>query len=1174
MNKNLLRVYSYRKRHTGPSILLLLLFLMCSSVNITAQNVTISPTSGKLVAASTYSGEVGFNLGWNSLWRHDQLPLTLTVADDGQLTSSGILSNPAGNITLDESQNLYVVAGGTSPDSHINISLPNGFRFTGYKIVLYNNISGTIKGLATVAQQKMLYETNSSFNTSTPKKQLDSWMAASNEGTKTYTLERTSDDADPMGNNLYFLIDHNNNSYFAVTIKSIEVFFTAESDFTVPVSPTTALNSGVNLTTVSFQTNKLDLGVIKPTTTTSGNTYYAYNYQNVKDLTASNWLYQENAVVSGNLPTAAGAGSITSAIDTDGKYYFALGNNTYYVESPTSTIDQTGNVIPLGYRIVDARIKYQNNAVLVSGGPISATSDGTTYYLQTDGKWGTNPVIWTLTTNNKLQSGITYLAVNSQGRYTTLNGTTTLSSASTFTITNGNIYFSNQGTLRLVDVNSNASFRTNGTGIVATFLPTDAPSTSSYTLKVYGTDGSVPQEIVIVETGASGIVNLNALNNDAVKFSVEGLTEGTKALITLELTMQSLNPYINKLDVVCHSSKEAGLQLTQQFESNDFAVSGGAFVFYVPSEFIGSSGSCTFTFENLFSKYSDSTYPGGTGFARNYLVRSPYHLSFGDGLQYSASGNEPYTDKIHTEKCGDIAFKFNNADELSNTSGSTVENSLKETPFAEATYMLQGGTFSEQINLTVGTQRSCYLFTGDETRWNIAPTTAMEHRYYAYYLMDFTFVVKDYIATCNLTPIYNTTCYYDNGDVEKAMYGASFTARDSVTNTDINPSEAYLTHTMVTKSLEAAMTNNVIMPDQVLYIDLSPFYSILFTGDELEQYKNTLSPNCLVYLPERSSYNADNFAQKTLSGGFRSCKNIVITDRKPFYAPYKITVPAENYATYTRQITWPGYTQAINSTIILPFTLTVNAEGKHVNQDGNCEFIVNKMNPQNCLQTDGVSTPSDYYGVAHFSPVAEGHTEANVPYMVNVTKAPTNVTVSFTATQFGSDVEATTNMSANNIYLGETAEGTIGGAQFTFQNQGSYSGRKFVAKENKIFYFAQNMFLNCQNLIPQYLYVYPFRAYYTFNVTGQSTKLSSFSVSYEPYDGETTGITNVGEQPDLAVAAGNGSITFTAMSDNHIVLYGVDGSSVVGVNLSAGEAKTIQVPSGIYIINGVKIFVK
>jgi hypothetical protein len=46
------------------------------------------------------------------------------------------------------------------------------------------------------------------------------------------------------------------------------------------------------------------------------------------------------------------------------------------------------------------------------------------------------------------------------------------------------------------------------------------------------------------------------------------------------------------------------------------------------------------------------------------------------------------------------------------------------------------------------------------------------------------------------------------------------------------------------------------------------------------------------------------------------------------------------------------------------------------------------------------------------------------------------------------------------------------------------------------------------------------------------------------------------------------------MSDNHIVLYGVDGTSVVGVNLSAGEAKTIQVPSGIYVINGVKIFVK
>lgn len=68
-----------------------------------AQNVFVSPQTGKLIAALTRSGEVGFENGWNSLWKHDQLPLiTITVADDANLTEAGNLKTPAANINVSQ----------------------------------------------------------------------------------------------------------------------------------------------------------------------------------------------------------------------------------------------------------------------------------------------------------------------------------------------------------------------------------------------------------------------------------------------------------------------------------------------------------------------------------------------------------------------------------------------------------------------------------------------------------------------------------------------------------------------------------------------------------------------------------------------------------------------------------------------------------------------------------------------------------------------------------------------------------------------------------------------------------------------------------------------------------------------------------------------------------------
>ena len=85
-------------RRTFMRAAILIVAALGSWHNIYAQDVVVSPETGKFVAALTSGNEVGFERGWSSLWRHDQLPLSLTVADDGELNSGGEFTTPAGNL--------------------------------------------------------------------------------------------------------------------------------------------------------------------------------------------------------------------------------------------------------------------------------------------------------------------------------------------------------------------------------------------------------------------------------------------------------------------------------------------------------------------------------------------------------------------------------------------------------------------------------------------------------------------------------------------------------------------------------------------------------------------------------------------------------------------------------------------------------------------------------------------------------------------------------------------------------------------------------------------------------------------------------------------------------------------------------------------------------------------
>ena len=1176
------------------------------------QNVTISPSSGHLIAALTYENEVGFENGWSALWRHKQLPLSLHVSDKPDLTASGVLKDPAGNIRLDTDRNLYVLMGGSSVTTHMSFSLPKGFRFTGYRMVMLNDMNGKNYGGFTLSSiNKRMYETGSSFDYSRPL--ASTAMMDGNNSSKEYVIERTSKTASDMGNNLYFYFWRASDKYYGATIKSIELYFTAEAEFQaegVPGTPEEIIANGVNMVGSDFTTGKLDLGVVKPNTK-NGATYFSYDYQNVIDLTAKNWLYQEDAVTDGKLPETAGSGSI-QVLRNDGQLYYALGNGTYYIETPTETQNQNGKTIPLGFRITGAQIKAhygipaESETITYDGktGTILAGWNGMTYRLKTDGSWTTGTgAQWTLTKTGKLQSGNYYLSVQ-KNAYTQYgrqyveyiaNGTTDINEANSFTLSDdGHVMYgeltlsktSNSRARFMSESGRNNSFASWITVSSSTTNPAFTPS--NFKLELYGTNKDNVEEMANVSSSNKDAnLSVSSLNNDAVKFTISGLAPGTKALITYNLTMEQLNPFINTLDIVCHSNKAEGLKITQQFTSNDFQVAGGQFLFYIPSDFVGESNKCKFTFENLTSKYMDDTYgKGTTGNSRNYLVKSPYYNEYGDGKQYTAPSDAPAADKVRTSMCGNVPYKYNNAADLEASGATATASTLEEYPYTEARYLAQGGSFTEDIEIRVNDPaKECYLMMGDETRYNIAPTTAMEHRYYAYYLMDIQLLVKDYDAKCQLKELYTTTFYGD--EEEKPMYGGTFEAYETGHSGDpkylIPSDKAYLTVNMMVKALLDALKEKKAETNQVLYLDYTNLYFVLVESKErMAEMKNQLNPNCLIFFPVRTVYNEDNYVQKTMSGGFRACKNIVLTDKQPFYSPYNISVPTENYAAYTRKITHEMNGKATLATLVLPFSIALS-DGVHANDF--CSLRLYQMQSENGLAADQEegANGKDFMGLAKFNPVEDELTQPNTPYLVAVEHAAPGEDVTFEIQQYGSDVSATVApetvagnyMNADYTFTGETATGTINGAAHTFKHYGSYSGKK-LKKDGGWFYFAQGKFYNSKNLSYRFdnVYVYPFRAYFAHEASNGAKLMRGFNVTFD--DLLVTGIGSVTKEADhsgVQLTAGQGALDIKAYETVNVVVYSATGATMFRSTLTAGESKTVALSPGIYVVNGKKVII-
>lgn len=1227
------------------TLLNLILFACWIALPAAAQNVTIRPNNGSMIAATKSGGNADTFYGWGAFatWRHNQLDLIMTTADsdEGKLTENGQLENPANNIYGNTATNEMQLGRGNSIDCWMTIALPKGYRFTGYTIVFSRNIryfgtggESATNGTATFGETSG--DGNFTFKEGYYK------QSAYNANAAKQTITRTSMTDSDMGNVLYFKLTNTNGRAF-ITLHSIELRYTTTASET-PVEASSVFNrSAVD---IPFSTSKVDYGSIT-NRNYNNTTRLSYNSGNVSDLEAEMVLYEAESVTEG-MGIDKTVGKVVDyregTISNEGDY-FKLGRSTgdeqvYFLETPTYITNSAGLNNPIGYRIIGAEFEYTygqaraaetrqveervkkeypafyisvvaNNTTYYMTGTTGVTTsqseaamwfrdddgyirlaDSPTSYLKTMTVGGTNnrlgvvyitdsPAKYNISNNGQItgsQNNNLYLTLQMDRSDTTPNFFMMSTSNGQTGNGNGRRYYHRVS--RTVQGSTTLYKTETKTVTVPAFTPSD------YTLVVYDKDGDPLEEIAVNSTNPDGTYILPTLNNDAVKFGVKGV-----GLVKAMLILQALDPYINSMDVVCHDVDHQ-MSLSQSFTADDFSVSGGTFVFYVPEEY--QDELLSFSFENLYSQYGDYTYHDGSGVgnSRYCFVSSDYFTPVngnGNEGQYDSAYDQDhtYTDKVVSTKAGNQPFTFSNAATLG-TSGGVLE----EYPFSVKIYQSpasQGGSGGEFIDVKLQASASVhsgtyYLFTADETRYNIAPTSATQHRYYAFYTVNLDLEAKTYTPVLTWKKVYDKTCFDADGngtDTEDSQWGLTLGTKDSDTGATVT---GYITYHTLKNAIEKAVANgdNSTVPattGQILYIDASNLYSLVNSSETtLEDVKAMIGPNGLVYLPENTTSTLTNVAYKTTSGLFHAGKDIVITDKKPFFAPYAIQVDAANYAKYERQVTVSQNGRVAYATLMLPFTIALS-DGVHTNDDGSCSFSLNTMQSANCLD-DGVDPDNDFYvdyeTYAHFNPLTADRSEANVPYMVQVTDAAgVDNTLSFIVMQKGSSIAATP-ATADYTLPGETATGTVSGSTYTFANHASYSGKKLSTSE-KIFYFAANHYFSTTNLKKNgrnFLYVYPFRGYYTYGGGTGTNEMTSFAILCGDPQEATSGIADASAQPDLAVTAGKGTLTLTSTVDQTVLVISAAGFTACRLFLLAGNSQTVALPAGVYVVNGVKLVVR
>ena len=1147
-----------------------------------AQTVSISPKTGNVISAASYSGESHLP-GFGGVWVHNQLPMTLVTSDKSDLMESGMMKEHANNVAVLDGCLVFASGASASIVNHMSLSLPKGYRFTSYKIVMdYEKDS---KAPSTFK------EMDSTF---TKEKQ----KVVVGKNATNVSMQRTSLNNTDMGNILYFYQGHTE-GMARVKVTSFVVTFECTDKFNESLhAGVTDLANPVSCIALPFQTHRTDLGEIEETTK-QGYTSYKYNYQNVKDLSADFLLYDQAGVVGGKaVAGTAGDGAISSVYYNGQLTFVGLKNNTYWLETPTDAITQNGTRTPVGYRIVGARLLYANNAHSISfqkGDNIYIT-DGNGKYMNSSLKFTNTKVEWTYDADGKVSTtsdNKTYYLRHYTGSLfnptVSLKTTMNRSEASVYNTKGLNLFYGSVENAYVIsyDASGNAVYDKDykNNAVVVNANPTTGTSTG-FTIKLFDKTGErVAHQAQVDANHAEGELLLTKINNDAIKLQIDGLEEGQEAFVCFQVQLEALNPYIDKMDITC--TQPSGEQaLKKQYLADDFTIgTDGKVDFGVPTNFVTTG--LRFAFDGLHSKSADETYPAGQvgKYSRYHFVKSDYYNLIDENLQAhrSEAADYDYTKKVRVDVAGDKAFYCNNSDKFK--AGTTGSGTFyyEEYRYTNAAYNTQGGQWKEMVANNGDNYVKRYIVVCDETRYNIAPTTTPRHAIYAYYSTDLKLTTVDYIPEITYTKVYDDAVI-PTGPDKNYYVGATLTLK-SKDGTALPEGTGYAFTKQIIDQINADIAahkaNAPVDANHILYFDASKVNSLLFSSNnvawgQLEDLKRDLGMNALIFLPTGVTDNHDNVASKSLSGDdFIAENNIVLEDQWPFFSPYDIRINAANEVSYKRFVANNNDTKKWVS-IVMPFTVAINAEtGQYTNEDDKCDFTFYKMNATNAFSKpnpSGIFTDID----AHFSPcTGVSTTQPNDAYIVRIDRAEMTekeAKLMFILRQRGSTIVKTPK---GRTIPGAASSGTVDGQNVVLTPQATFSGAE-VDKTKGIFYFNKDKFVSSLALeMSNTVKVLPFRSYY--DCTGTGTRnIRYINISLEPNNDPTdiqevtTDATNAG----FVFSSQAGQLTVKATKDLRVNVRNVSGQTIDVKALKAGESHSVKLPSGIYVVNGTKVMVR
>lgn len=1151
-----------------------------------AQTVSISPKTGNVISVASYEDE-SHRDNFGGVWVHNQLPMTLITSDESALTAAGLMNVHANNVSA-MGDNLTFISGQGDIVNYMSLSLPKGYRFTSYKMVINSNDASVV---ATT-----LKEMDASFTT------VHTSVSIKQKGSKGVTMQRTSMNNLDMGNILYFKQDHDyaRGGNSTIDVVSFVVTFECTDKFNESLhAGVTGLANPVSCIALPFQTHRTDLGEIVETTK-EGYTSYKYDYQKVKDLSADFLLYDQAGVVGGKaVAGTAGDGAISSVYYNGQLTFVGLKNNTYWLETPTDAITQNGTRTPVGYRIVGARLSYANNAKSIGfqkGDNIYIT-DGNGKYMNYQLKFTDTKVKWTYGADGKVSTksgNKTYYLRHYTGSFlfptVSLKTTTNRSEASVYNTKGLNLFYGSVENAYIISYNAsgNAVYDKDpkDNAVVVNANPTET-STTGFTIKLYDKTGETAQQAKVDANHVEGDLVLEKINNDAIKLQIEDLKDGEEAFVCFQVQLEALNPYIDKMDITC--TQPSGEQaLKKQYLADDFTIgTDGKVDFGVPSNF-GTTG-LKFAFDGLHSKSADETYPAGQvgEYSRYHFVKSEYYNLIDENLQHhrSEAANYDRAKKIRVDVAGNKAFRCNNSDLFkAGTSGSETFY-YEEYRYSNAEYNKQGGQWKDMVVNNVDDYVKRYIVVCDETRYNIAPTTTPRHAIYAYYSTDLKLTTVDYTPEITYTKVYDDAVIPAGPD--KNYYVGATLRLKSQDGTVLLPEGTGYAYTkqiidQINADITTHKTNAPVDAKHILYFDASKVNSLLFSSNnaewgQLEDLKSKLGKNALIFLPTGVTDNHDNVATKSLSGDdFIAENNIVLEDQWPFFSPYDIRINAANEVSYKRFVANNNDTKKWVS-IVLPFTVAVNTEGQYINEDDKCDFTFFKMNTTDAFSKpnpSGIFTDID----AHFSPcTGVSTTQPNDAYIVRIDRAEMtekDAKLMFILRQRGSTIVKTPK---GRTIQGAASSGTINDQNMVLTPQATFSGAE-VDKTKGIFYFNKDKFVSSLALdMSNTVKVLPFRSYYDCTGTGTGKRnIRYINISLEPNNATTDiqEVTSKTTNAGFVFSSQAGQLTVKATKDLRVNVRNVSGQTIDVKALKAGESHSVKLPSGIYVVNGTKVLVR